>query len=81
MGQRSVFGHFTRRAPYASEAVDVSSSPCRLNAVGGGTPTLPKVGTFLLRRGATHPPPVADTEAGSSILQDSETPRSESNSV
>ena len=33
-----------------------------------------------LRRGATQPP-VADTEAGSSILQDSEAPRNESNSV
>ena len=35
-------GHSTRCAPYASEAVDVSSSPSRLNAVGGGTPTLPE---------------------------------------
>lgn len=35
-------GYSTRCAPYASEAVDVSSSPSRLNAVGGGTPTLPE---------------------------------------
>jgi hypothetical protein len=35
-------GHSTLRAPYTSEAVDVSSSPSRLNAVGGGTPTLPE---------------------------------------
>ena len=35
-------GHSTRCAPYASEAMDVSSSPSRLNAVGGGTPTLPE---------------------------------------